>query len=135
MNKVCLIGRLTKDPEIRYTQTNNTMVANFSLAVNRRFVKENEERQVDFINIVAWSKTAEFINKYFKKGQQIGIVGRIQTRNWEDEQGQKHYATEVIAEEVYFADSKKDVFSEFGSAFANDTQSDFEVSSSDDLPF
>lgn len=135
MNKVCLIGRLTKDPETRYTQTNNTMVVNFSLAVNRRFVKENEERQADFINIVAWNKTAEFIEKYFKKGQQVGIVGRIQTRNWDDEQGQKHYATEVIAEEVYFADTKRDAFSEYGDAFTQNTGSDFEVSSSDDLPF
>ena len=107
MNKVELLGRLTKDPEIKYTQTNNTAVANFSLAVNRRFTKEGEERQADFINIVAWGKTAEFCNKYFKKGMQIALVGRIQTRNWEDEQGQKHYVTEVIAEEVYFADSKK----------------------------
>lgn len=136
MNKVSLIGRLTKDPETRYTQTNNTLVASFTLAVNRRFIKENEERQADFIPIIAWSKTGEFCNKYFKKGQQVGIVGRIQTRNWDDEQGNKHYATEVIAEEVYFADSKReDVFEQYGSTFANNSQSDFEVSSSDDLPF
>ena len=135
MNKVCLIGRLTKDPEIRYTQTSNTMVASFNLAVNRRFVKEGEERQADFISIAAWSKTAEFIEKYFKKGQQVGIGGRIQTRNWDDEQGQKHYVTEVIAEEVYFADSKRDAFSEYGDVFVQSNGSDFEVSSSDDLPF
>lgn len=110
------MGRLTKDPEIRYTQTNNTMVANFSLAVNRRFVKEGEERQADFINIVAWGKTAEFCSKYFRKGQQVGVIGRIQTRTWDDDQGQKHYITEVVAEEVYFADSKKD----------NDTQGDMQ---------
>ena len=108
MNKVILMGRLTKDPEIRYTQTNNTMVASFSLAVNRRFAKEGEERQADFINIVAWNKTAEFVNNYFKKGQQVGVIGRIQTRNWDDDKGQKHYITEVIAEETYFADSKKE---------------------------
>ena len=77
MNNVCLIGRLTKDPETRYTQTNNTIVVNFSLAVNRRFVRENEERQADFIPIIAWAKTGEFCSKYFKKGQQVGIVGRI----------------------------------------------------------
>ena len=108
MNKVELLGRLTRDPEVRYTQTNNTLVASFSLAVNRRFVRQGEERQADFINIVAWSKLGEFCSKYFKKGMQIALVGRIQTRNWEDEQGQKHYVTEVIAEEVYFADSKKE---------------------------
>ena len=108
MNKVELIGRLTKDPEVRFTQTTNTQFSNFTLAVNRRFVKEGEERQADFINIVAWGKTAEFCSKYFRKGQQVAIVGRIQTRNWEDDQGQKHYITEVVAEEVYFADSKKE---------------------------
>ena len=101
INKVILLGRLTANPEIRYTQTNNIMVASFSLAVNRRFAKQGEERQADFINVVAWSKTAEFCSKYFKKGQQVGIIGRIQTRNWEDDQGQKHYVTEVVAEEVY----------------------------------
>ena len=107
MNKVVLMGRLTKDPEVRYTQNTNTLVASFSLAVNRRFAKQGEERQADFINIVAWSKTGEFCSKYFKKGQQVGVIGRIQTRTWDDEQGQKHYVTEVVAEEAYFADSKK----------------------------
>lgn len=107
MNKVELLGRLTKEPEVRYTQTNNTMVVNFTLAVNRRFAKEGEQ-QADFINCVAWSKTAEFVNKYFNKGQQVAVVGRVQTRNWEDDNGQKHYATEIVAEEVYFADSKKE---------------------------
>ena len=108
MNKVILMGRLTRDPETRYTQTNNTLVSSFSLAVNRRFVRQGEERQADFINIVAWSKLGEFCSKYFKKGQQVGIVGRIQTRTWDDDQGQKHYVTEVVAEEAYFADSKRD---------------------------
>ena len=77
MNKVILMGRLTRDPEVRYTQTNNTLVASFSLAVNRRFARPGEERQADFINIVAWNKTGEFCSKYFKKGQQVSIVGRI----------------------------------------------------------
>lgn len=107
MNKVILMGRLTKNPEVRYTQSTNTLVASFSLAVNRRFIKQGEERQADFINIVAWGKTGEFCQKYFTKGQQVGVIGRIQTRTWDDEQGQKHYVTEVIAEEVYFAGDKK----------------------------
>ena len=128
MNKVILMGRLTKDVEIRYTQTNNTAVASFNLAVNRRFVKEGEQK-ADFINIVAWNKTAEFVSKYFKKGQQVGVIGRIQTRTWDDDQGQKHYVTEVIAEEVYFADSKKE-----GQAETTNTTNDFEISS-DELPF
>lgn len=136
MNKVCLIGRLTKNPEVRYTQTNNTLVANFTLAVNRRFAKETDEIKADFIPIIAWSKTGEFCSKYFKRGQQVGIIGRIQTRNWDDEQGVKHYATEVIAEEVYFADSKKeDVLGQYGNTFSGNSQNDFEISSSDDLPF
>ena len=140
MNKVILMGRLTRDPEVRYTQTNNTLVASFSLAVNRRFARQGEERQADFINVVAWSKTGEFCSKYFKKGQQVGVIGRIQTRNWEDDQGQKHYITEVIAEEAYFADSKRDGESAnsfentFGSNLAG-SSSEFEMSSTDDLPF
>lgn len=140
MNKVILMGRLTRDPEVRYTQTSNTLVASFSLAVNRRFVRQGEERQADFINIVAWGKTGEFCSKYFKKGQQVGIIGRIQTRTWDDDQGQKHYVTEVIAEETYFADSKRDGemgATSFDATFGAmpNTGSDFEISSGDDLPF
>ena len=82
MNKVILMGRLTRDPEVRYTQTNNTLVASFSLAVNRRFVRQGEERQADFINIVAWSKLGEFCSKYFKKGQQVDYV----LGDWTDEE-------------------------------------------------
>jgi single-strand DNA-binding protein len=130
MNKVILMGRLTKDPEARYTQTNNVQVTSFTLAVNRRFTKDGEQ-QADFINIVSWNKTAEFVSKYFRKGQQVGVIGRIQTRNYDDDKGVKHYITEVIAEEVYFADSKKE-----GQADTIlDTTNDFEISSSDDLPF
>ena len=130
MNKVILLGRLTKDPETRYTQTSNMQVTSFTLAVNRRFVKQGEERQADFINCVAWNKIAEFVSKYFKKGQQVGVIGRIQTRNYDDEQGIKHYVTEIIAEEVYFAGDKKD-------ATQNEVQAtdDFEITNQDDLPF
>ena len=143
MNKVILMGRLTRDPEVRYTQTSNTLVASFSLAVNRRFVRQGEERQADFINIVAWSKLGEFCSKYFKKGQQVGIIGRIQTRTWDDDQGVKHYITEVVAEEAYFADSRRDTDSTnntsfentFGNAQPGSMGADFEMSSNDDLPF
>ena len=140
MNKVILMGRLTRDPEVRYTQTNNTLVASFSIAVNRRFTRPGEERQADFINVVAWSKLGEFCSKYFKKGQQVGVIGRLQVRNWEDEQGQKRYVTEVVAEEAYFADSKRDgadsssFENTFGSSIASSSP-EFEVTSSDDLPF
>ena len=107
MNKVILMGRLTRDPEVRYTQGNNTAVCSFSLAVNRRFKQEGQP-DADFINVVAWAKTAEFVSKYFAKGQQVAVVGRIQTRNYDDKDGKKIFVTEVVAEEVYFADSKKE---------------------------
>ena len=107
MNKVVLLGRLVRDPETRYTQGNNTAVCSFSLAVNRRFKQEGQP-DADFINVVAWAKTAEFVSKYFTKGQQVAVVGRIQTRNYDDKEGKKIFVTEVVAEEVYFADSKKE---------------------------
>lgn len=128
MNKVILLGRLTKDPETRYTQSTNTQVTSFTLAANRRFVKQGEERQADFINCVAWNKTAEFVSKYFRKGQQVGVIGRIQTRNYDDDKGIKHYVTEVIAEETYFAGDKKE-------ETQSNTANDFEITDSSDLPF
>ena len=141
MNKVVLMGRLTKDPDTRYTQTNNTLVCSFSLAVNRRFARQGEERQADFINVVAWSKTGEFCSKYFTKGQQVGVIGRLQTRTWDDEDGKKHYVTEVVAEEVYFADTKKTSNSVeptpagFEQAMAQNGMNFSTNNSSDDLPF
>lgn len=148
MNKVILMGRLTRDPEVRYTQNTNLTVANFSIAVNRRFKREGDTETADFFNVVAWNKTGEFVGKYFKKGQQVLVSGRLQNRNWTDQQGVKHYATDVIAEEVEFADSKKNSDSEnFNNTFGNvpgsaegnaqssDDNSDFTVSSGDDLPF
>ena len=140
MNKVILMGRLTRDPEVRYTTNTNTLVASFSLAVNRRFSKPGEERQADFINVVAWNKTGEFCSKWFKKGQQVGVIGRLQTRSWEDENKVKHYATEVVAEEAYFADSKRENAGgaeNFENTFGNSVSesSEFAVQSDDDLPF
>ena len=107
MNKVILLGRLTKAPEIRYSQTTNTKIALFTLAVNRRFAKQGEERETDFINIVAYSKLADFSEKYLSQGTQVNVVGRLQNRSYEDKNGNTKYVTEVIAEEIYFADSKK----------------------------
>ena len=130
MNKVELLGRLTKDPEIRYTQ-NNTMVASFTLAVNRRFKKEGEQ-EADFINCVAWKNTADLINKYFKKGQQILVDGRIQTRSYEDN-GQKHYITEVVVENVYFTGTKKEEPVDITNEITNDNQ--IMVGEDDSLPF
>ena len=113
MNKVIVLGRLTKDPEIRATPTGHT-VCNFSLAVNRNYTR-GEERPVDFFNIVTWNKTADFCKNYFSKGQQVCLVGRLQTRNWDDAEGKRHYATEIVADEVYFADKRRDSGSEYGS--------------------
>ena len=108
MNKVILMGRLTRDPEVRYTQTNNTLVASFSLAVNRRFAEANGERKADFFNLTAFGKLAEFCSKYYRKGQQVLVEGRIQNRSWDDQNGQKRYATDYIIENAYFADSRRD---------------------------
>lgn len=129
MNSTNLIGRLTKDPDVRYTQTTNTMVVQFAIAVNRPYAKEGEQ-QADFINIVAWSKTAEFCGKYFKKGMQVGISGRLQTRNYDDKDGKRVYVTEVVAEHAYFADSKKDDIG--NNPFA---ESEIPVIDDSDLPF
>lgn len=107
MNKVILLGRLTKAPEIRYSQTTNTKIALFTLAVNRRFAKQGEERETYFINIVAYSKLADFSEKYLSQGTQVNVVGRLQNRSYEDKNGTKKYISEIIAEEIYFADSKK----------------------------
>ncbi len=107
LNKAILMGRLTRDPEIKYT-ANNIAVCTFTLAIDRRYAKPGEEKQTDFINIVTWRQTAEFVSKYFVKGQQVAVEGRIQTRTWDDPEGQRRYFTEVVANEVFFADSKRD---------------------------
>ena len=102
MNKVILMGRITRDPETRYTQTKNTLVSTFTLAVNKRGTKD-----ADFFNIVAWSKLGEFVSKYFKKGMQMVLSGRLSTREYEDNNGNKRHITEVIAEEIYFTDKRE----------------------------
>lgn len=106
LNKAILMGRLTADPELRRTQS-NTAVTSFTLAIDRSYSK-GAEKQTDFIDIVAWDKTAEFTSKWFRKGQLVAVSGRIQMRNWEDKQGQKRRTFEVIAEEAHFAESKRD---------------------------
>lgn len=137
MNKVILLGRLTKDPEIRLTQNENK-AAKFTLAVNRRFVKDGEERQADFFNIVTFSKQVEFVEKFLKQGTQIILIGRLQNRNWEDENGQKHYITEIITEEIYFADSIKKHADENilnSKTPYKEEQEESEFPAGDDLPF
>lgn len=125
MNKVMLLGRLTKDAEIK-TINEDKKVATFSLAVNRRLKKEGEP-EADFINCVAWNKTAELIEKYITKGRQIAVSGRLNTRSYEDKEGSKRYVTEVIVDEIDFADSKKEEKPE--------EQQEFFTGETDDLPF
>ena len=139
-NLVVLTGRLTADPELRYT-ANNTPVTSFSIAVSRRY-KAGEEAQADFINIVAWRQTAEFVTKYFQKGSMIGIEGSIQTRRYVDkETGKNRTAFEVIANNVQFVESKRDGASgpapeaaAFSNAGANDF-TDLSGEADDDMPF
>jgi single-strand DNA-binding protein len=133
------MGRLTKDPDLRYTSGNNTAVASFTLAVNRRFAQDGQPK-ADFINIVAWNKTAEFVGKYFVKGQQVAVVGRIQTRTWEDNEGKRHYVTEVVCEETFFTGTKQNN-NPSGSMSKNENTSSsdgyyhMDGSEDDELPF
>ena len=111
LNKVILAGRLTQEPELKQTPS-GISVLSFSIAVNRRYVKPADgqpaQQQTDFINLVAWRKTAEFISTYFHKGSSICVTGSIQVRPWQDQQGQKRYSTEVVVDEAMFVDSKGD---------------------------
>lgn len=125
-NKVILGGRMTADPELKTTQS-GIPVCSFSLAVNRKVAKD-QAQQTDFITCVAWRNTAEFISRYFRKGSSICIVGNIQTRSWTDQSGAKRYATEVIAEEASFVDSKAEQPTQVEPQFE-------EMSNDDDLPF
>lgn len=106
LNRIILMGRLTRDPELRHTQT-GTAVASFSLAVDRDFRnRDSGEKGVDFIDVVAWRNTAEFVSKYFTKGRMAVVEGRLQIRDWTDKEGGKRRSAEVIADNVYFGDSK-----------------------------
>ena len=140
LNKVILGGRITADLELKQTQTGIPTIQ-FSIAVNRRFTAKGTEdaNNTDFINVRAWRQTAEFISRFFKKGSSICLVGSIQTRNWTDQQGVKHYATDVVADEAYFVDSKgENIGGSFGDAPAFQTQQApkfEEISGDDDLPF
>lgn len=107
LNKIILMGRLTRDPELRRTQS-GTAVTSFSLAVDRDFKSQGGEKETDFIDIVAWRQTAEFVSKYFTKGRMAVVEGRLQIRDWTDREGGKRRSAEVIADNVYFGDSKRD---------------------------
>ena len=137
MNKEIIIGRFTRDPEIKYsTGENATATARFSLAVNRRFKNKEGNYDADFINCVAFGKTAEFIEKYFTKGMAIGITGRIQTGSYINNEGQKVYKTEVVVEETEFVESKNKGTSDNVPNNNANSNSDFEeVVSEDEMPF
>ena len=137
LNKVILMGRLVRDPELRSTP-GGVNAAFFTLAVDRSYAKQGEEKKTDFINIVAWRSTADFVSKYFTKGQLAAVTGRLQVRSWDDQQtGQKRSATDVVAEEVFFAESKKTSRNTSGNDLPMDSGMDgFSVSAiGEDLPF
>ncbi len=148
LNTVIIMGRLTADPEIRSTAS-GLPVASFTLAVDRDF-QSGSERVTDFIDVVAWRQKAEFVSKYFRKGQQMAVKGSIQVRNYTDKEGNKRRAWEVVADNVYFADSKRDssyegstyggssysnTASEQPASFSNGSNDDFTPIVDDDLPF
>ena len=107
LNKIFIMGRLTRDPELRRTQS-GTAVTSFSLAVDRDYKSQSGEKETDFIDVVAWRSTAEFVSKYFTKGRMAVVSGRLQIRNWTDKDGNKRSSAEVVADNVYFGDSKRD---------------------------
>ena len=150
LNKVVLAGRITADPELKQTPS-GVSVLRFTLAVNRRFSKSNEqgEQQTDFITMVAWRQTAEFISKYFKKGSAICVTGSIQTRSWQDQQGQKRYGTDVVVDDAMFVDSRSESGNAQGGSYMPDAYNSTpayssnagaapnfeELNTDDDLPF
>ena len=133
LNKGILMGRLTADPELRATPQ-GTPVCSFTLAVNRSFAKQGEQ-QADFLDIVAWGKTAEFVSKYFSKGQLVAVAGRIQSRMWEDKQGNKRKSVEIVAEEVHFAEPKRQSGGQGGAPAESAGGFDPYVGPDNDLPF
>ena len=133
LNNVVLIGRLTATPELKQTNS-GTEITNFTLAIDRGYTKPGEEKQTDFINLVAWRGTANFITTYFTKGQMIAVTGSIQTRNYEDKNGNKRVATEVVCKEATFCGSKNDNNNVNASPAVPTIDADFEEIT-DDLPF
>ena len=120
LNKIILMGRLTRDPELRRTGS-GTAVTSFSLAVDRDFKSQSGEKETDFIDIVAWRSTAEFVSKYFTKGRMAVVEGRLQIRDWTDRDGGKRRSADVIADNVYFGDSKREGGSDYSPAPAYGT--------------
>lgn len=120
LNKVIIMGRLVRDPEIKKVGGDNISVCSFSIACDRDIVnKQSNERETDFFDVTAWRSTADFVGKYFTKGRMIVVVGRLQKRNYTDKEGNKRYAVDILADNVYFGDSKKDAESSDSNAAGN----------------
>jgi single-strand DNA-binding protein len=141
LNVCALNGRLTAEPELKHTQS-DIPVTSFTLAIDRGYVKAGAERQADFIEIVCWRQTAEFVSKYFHKGQLVAVTGTIQTRSYEDKQGNKRKATEIVASQVDFAEPRRDGMNEIaknaenmGVPMTEENCDDFVEIAGDDLPF
>ena len=117
LNQIIIMGRLTRDPELRRTQS-GTAVCSFSVAVDRDFKSQSGEKETDFIDVVAWRQTGEFVSKYFTKGRMIVVSGSLQSRKWQDRNGQNRISWEVIADNVYFGDSKRDSTGDMGGSYA-----------------
>ena len=117
LNQIIIMGRLTRDPELRRTQI-GTAVCSFSVAVDRDFKSQSGEKETDFIDVVAWRQTGEFVSKYFTKGRMIVVSGSLQSRKWQDRNGQNRISWEVIADNVYFGDSKRDSAGDMGGSYA-----------------
>ena len=136
MNKVILMGRLTRDPEVRYSQSANPVaVARYGLAVRKQYVKQGEA-EADFFNIVAFGKAGEFAEKFFRKGQMVAVVGRLQTNSWEDQQGVKHTSIDIVVEEQHFAEGKKSNSENTSSSSEGSSWTPTPIAEEDDdLPF
>ncbi len=134
LNRVALVGRLTKDPEVRYAADNQTPIAKFSIAVDRTF-KRDGQPSADFIPIVVFGKSAENCGKFIRKGRLVAVSGRLQTRSWDDQEGKRHYATEVIADEVDFLDRGTEGREQGNSGGAGDYGDFHPADEEDDLPF
>lgn len=133
LNKILIMGRLTRDPELRRTAS-GTAVTSFTLAVDRDFKGQNGEKETDFIEVVAWRNTAEFVAKYFGKGRAAVVEGRLQIRDWKDKDGSNRRSAEVVADNVYFADSKRDVSD--NNVVNYPASNNFaEIDDEDDVPF
>lgn len=131
LNRIIVMGRMTRDPELRRTNS-GTAVASFTVAVDRDFKSQSGEKETDFIDVVAWRNTAEFVSKYFSKGRMAVVEGRLQLRDWTDKDGNKRRTAEIVADSVYFGDSKRDG----GDAAQSELQSGFsEIEDDGNLPF